>query len=135
MPLYEYRCKHCHKRFSRLLPTYAAAAVFKPQCPFCGSQDIQRLISRVHNLRGATAESEDGLSDDLMADFNENDPRSLGKMMRRMSEESGEDLDPELKEVVQRLEKGQDPEQIEREMPDLADADADGADHLVPDES
>jgi hypothetical protein len=37
-----------------------------------------------------------------------------------MADEVGEDLGPELDEVVGRLEAGEDPEEIERSMPDLA---------------
>jgi len=39
--------------------------------------------------------------------------------MRQMSEESGEDMGEEFDEVVNRLESGQDPEKIERDLPDL----------------
>jgi hypothetical protein len=39
--------------------------------------------------------------------------------MRKMSSEMGEDLGPEFTEVVERLEKGQSPEDIEQELPDL----------------
>jgi Flp pilus assembly protein TadB len=49
----------------------------------------------------------------------EDDPKALGRLMRRMGKEMGEEMDPEFDEVVSRLEKGQDPEQIEKEMPEL----------------
>jgi hypothetical protein len=57
----------------------------------------------------------------------DDDPRALGKMMRQMSHELGEDMGPEFDEVVDRLEKGHSPEDIERDVPDLgslADEDA-----------
>ena len=41
--------------------------------------------------------------------------------MRRMGDEMGEEIGPEFDEVVSRLEKGQDPDQISRDMPDLGD--------------
>lgn len=47
------------------------------------------------------------------------DPKAMAGMMRAMGEESGEELGPEFNEVVDRLEKGQNPEDIERELPDL----------------
>ncbi len=47
-------------------------------------------------------------------------------MMRDMSRELGEDMGPEFDEVVDRLEKGQSPEEIERDLPDL------GADEGIP---
>ncbi len=46
--------------------------------------------------------------------------------MRKMSDEMGEPLDPEMNEVVQRLERGESPEAIEQSMPDLGGLD-DGA--------
>ncbi len=128
MPIYEYRCLNCRKRFSRLLLSYSAAASYTPQCPHCRSADVQRLISRVYNLKGESTEAGDAASDDALADFDENDPRSMGRMMRRMSEESGEDMGPEFNEVVHRLESGQDPEQIEHDLPNLADDTATEAD-------
>lgn len=54
-----------------------------------------------------------------MPDFDENDPRSLGRWMRKMSKETGEDLGPEFDEVVGRLEAGDSPENIEKSMPEL----------------
>ncbi len=36
-----------------------------------------------------------------------------------MSEQSGEEFEPEFHEVVDRLEKGQSFEQIEKELPDI----------------
>jgi Flp pilus assembly protein TadB len=39
--------------------------------------------------------------------------------MRQMSSEMGEELGPEFDEVVDRLEAGQSPEEIESALPDL----------------
>jgi Flp pilus assembly protein TadB len=52
-------------------------------------------------------------------DLDENDPRSIARFMRKMGDEMGEDLGPEFGEVVDRLEAGESPEDIEKEMPDL----------------
>jgi hypothetical protein len=49
-------------------------------------------------------------------------------MMRRMADETGEDLGPEFGEVVNRLEKGEDPDAIEKSMPELAEMGATRAD-------
>ncbi len=49
----------------------------------------------------------------------ENDPQAMGKMMRKMGKEMGEDVPPEFNEVVDRLESGQSPQDIESSMPDL----------------
>lgn len=53
----------------------------------------------------------------------ENDPQAMGRMMRKMGKEMGEEIPPEFNEVVDRLEKGQSPEEIEKELPDLGGAD------------
>jgi hypothetical protein len=91
-------------------------------CPHCESEEVRRRLSRVR-----FAKSEDSRMEDLASDFSdpaaleglEDDPQALGRMMRKMSREMGEDLGPEFDEVVDRLEKGQSPEEIEKELPDL----------------
>jgi hypothetical protein len=51
----------------------------------------------------------------------------LARMMRKMGGEMGEDLPPEFDDVVDRLEAGQSPEEIESALPDLGSGD-DGGD-------
>ena len=64
----------------------------------------------------------DDLTDPAMlGDLDEDDPKSIARWMRKMSNESGEELPPEFDEVVDRLESGQRPEEIEESMPQLAD--------------
>ena len=73
------------------------------------------------------AKSDESRMDSLAGDFSdpsalaglENDPQALGRMMRKMGKELGEEIPPEFGEVVDRLEKGQSPEEIEKELPDL----------------
>jgi len=54
----------------------------------------------------------------------ENDPKAMGRMMRKMGKEMGEELPPEFDEVVDRLEAGQSPEEIESAVPDLGNAES-----------
>ena len=69
----------------------------------------------------------DNLADpSALGGLDENDPKSLARYMRKMANETGEDLGPEFNEVVGRLEAGEDPEAIEKSMPDLG-GDAGGA--------
>ena len=49
-------------------------------------------------------------------DFDENDPKSMARIMKRMGNEMGEDLGPEFDEVVDRLEAGEDPESIDTSL-------------------
>ena len=56
----------------------------------------------------------------------EDNPQELGRMMRKMGRELGEEMPPEFDEVVDRLEKGQSPEEIESALPDLGGDDGGG---------
>jgi hypothetical protein len=81
---------------------------------------MSRLISRVAVMRGEDAILDSMADPGQFGDLDENDPQSIGRWMRKMSRETGEDLGPEFDEVVDRLEAGEDPESIESSMPDLA---------------
>ena len=102
----------------------------KATCNYCGSARLSRLASRVRVIRGGGSKSDadtapaapDGMDNAMMGELgglDENDPRSLGRFMRKMASESGEELGPEFNEIVGRLEKGEDPEKIEQSMGDL----------------
>lgn len=119
MPHYDYRCQHCH-RAARLFFSYKAYETAQPDCPHCGRPQLKRRIGRI-----AVAKSEDSrldamADDSLLAGLDGDDPRAMGQFMKKMSHEMGEDLGDEFNEVVNRLEKGESPEAIEKSMPDLA---------------
>ena len=76
-------------------------------------------MSRVRVVRSEDSRLDDLADPSSMPDFDENDPKSLGRWMRKMSDEVGEELGPEFDEVVGRLEAGESPEDIEKSMPDL----------------
>lgn len=117
MPNYEYRCFDCRKRFM-LFFTYAEYGTKPAVCPYCKGANVQRKIGRVRVARSDDSRMEN-LADPSNLSGLEDDPRALGRMMREMSKETGESMGPEFDEVVDRLEKGQSPEDIERELPDL----------------
>ena len=123
MPIYEYRCADCKKKVSVFFRSFSAVEQEQPHCPVCRGTHLTKMVSKVRVVRGTSASSggEDGFDDSMLDDVNENDPRSLGRMMRRMADETGEDLGPEFGEVIGRLEKGEDPEAIEKSMPELAE--------------
>ena len=117
MPTYDYRCKSCKTRFELFL-TYAEYGQYQVACPACGSDQVQRRIGRVRIAKSEDRRIEDMVDPTQLAGI-EDDPKALGRLMRKMGDEMGEDAGPEFDEVVSRLEKGEDPEQIERDMPDL----------------
>ena len=124
MPLYDYHCLDCQKRFDVFM-SYAEYGKRSVTCPNCKSKNVRRRIPRVR-----VAKSEESRMDSLAGDFSdpsalaglENDPQAMGRMMRKMGKEMGEEMPPEFDDVVDRLEKGQSPEDIEKEMPDLGGA-------------
>lgn len=124
MPTYDFVCNTCQKRFDVFL-TFSEYGVKVVQCAHCGSEDVRRRMTKVR-----IAKSMDSRMDNMEGDLSsmegvEEDPRALGKMMRKMGSEMGEDLPPEFDEVVDRLEAGQSPEDIESALPDLGDSPAD----------
>lgn len=120
MPVYDFRCSNCQHRFAIFL-TYAEYDRHQTVCPKCTSNQIQRVIRKVRVTRGDEGRLA-SLADNANLDSLDSDPRALGRMMREMKNEVGaDDLPAEFDEVVSRLEKGQSPEDIERDMPDLGD--------------
>lgn len=58
MPLYEYRCESCEKRFEELT---SAANASKVRCPHCDGRRVSRLLSAFAvGGSGATAAAEAG---------------------------------------------------------------------------
>jgi len=117
MPNYSFQCKECNTRFSIFL-TYDEYGEKKVQCPNCESMDTTRRLSRIRFARSEESRL-DSLADPSQLAGIEDDPKAMAKLMRKMSSEMGEDIGPEFDEVVDRLDAGQSPEDIERELPDL----------------
>ena len=129
MPIYEYYCGVCRKRVSVFFRTMSSASDANAVCPQCSGQQLRRLVSRVAVLKSEESRM-DALADpSLMAGLENEDPRALAHMMRKMSDEMGEPLDGEMTEVLGRLESGESPDAIEQSMPELAaSADSGGGD-------
>ncbi len=121
MPIYDYYCLNCQKRFDVFM-SYAEYGQKKVACPNCQSENVRRRVPKVR-----VAKSEESRMDSLAGDFSdpsaleglENDPQAMGRMMRKMGNELGEEMPPEFDEVVGRLEKGESPDEIEKTLPDL----------------
>lgn len=120
VPIYEYTCLDCKRRVSLLWRSFADAESRQAVCPRCGGTNLTRLISRVSVVRSEESRLDSLADPSNLSGLDENDPKSLARFMRKMANETGEDLGPEFTEVVERLEAGEDPESIERSMPELA---------------
>lgn len=105
MPIYEYRCRKCQKRFSVLTLRVSERAV--AECPKCGSHAADRLMSRFATPKSEAARL-DALSDpSSLGDLDAEDPKSVSRWMRKMGSEMGEDLGGEdFDEMVDEIESG-----------------------------
>ena len=118
MPTYDFTCQDCNQRFDVFM-TYSEYGTRPVACSHCGSKNTRRRMTRVR-----IAKSDDARLDSIEGDIGgmeglEEDPKALGRMMRKMGKEMGEELPAEFDDVVDRLEAGQSPEEIESAMPDL----------------
>jgi putative FmdB family regulatory protein len=119
MPTYDYICFSCRKRFDVFL-TYQEYGVKPVACSHCGGANVRRRVPRVRVLK-SDEQRLSALGDPSMLDGIDDDPIAMARMMRKMGSELGEGLPPEFDDVVDRLEAGQSPEEIESAMPDLAE--------------
>jgi putative FmdB family regulatory protein len=141
MPIYEFACPKCRRIFSFL--SRRANPDRQPVCPRCGSRRLEKLISRFAFTRNrpepaatdAGEESPQGPLPDLddprvaramaemerdMEHLDENNPRHLAHMMRKMKDLLPPGAAPkELDVAIKRLEAGEDPEKIEADMGDM----------------
>ena len=82
---------------------------------------MRRLVSRF-----AVAKSEEARLDDMsdpsqLAGVDENDPRSIARWARRMGQEMGEEMGPDFDEMVDRMEEGEMPDDMEGGGGDVGD--------------
>ena len=94
---------------------------------------LKRLLSSFSVLReGSQGDGEESLPFDeqkmekaagMLAqeaqNINEDDPKQAAHLMRRLSEMAGIDIGKGMKEAMDRIEAGEDPEKIEQEMGDI----------------
>lgn len=101
MPIFEYFCLDCRKKFSLLVGVSAHRV--SSNCPVCGGTNYVRLISRIARVRSDEAIMED-LADPAKIGDPEN-PRDLARWARKMGsalgEDGGEDFDAMIDEMME----------------------------------
>lgn len=117
MPTYDFICNACNQRFEVFL-TFAEYGKKAVTCVHCKSKNVRRRMTKVR-----IAKSDESRMESVASGIEglEDDPRELGRAMRKMGKEMGEELPPEFDEVVGRLEAGQSPEEIESAVPNLGE--------------
>ncbi|HEX4208790.1 MAG TPA: zinc ribbon domain-containing protein [Candidatus Binataceae bacterium] len=105
MPIYEYECVSCQRRTSVL--TMRVSEKVEAACNHCGGSDLRRLMSRFAMPKSEEARL-DALADPSnFGDLDENDPKSVARVMRRMGREMGDEFSgPEFDEAVAEIESG-----------------------------
>ncbi len=117
MPTYDFICENCQQRFDVFL-TYSEYGKQPVHCTYCGSDRVRRRMTKVRITKSEESRMENMMDESALEGL-EDDPKALGQMMKKMGKEMGEDLPPEFDDVVDRLEAGQSPEEIESALPDL----------------
>jgi putative FmdB family regulatory protein len=140
MPIYEFACPKCRVIFNFL--SQRVSPKHLPTCPKCGNKKMAKQMSAFAMPRGTkepssaeAPEAGEGPMPNLddprllramgeierdMSHLDENNPRHMAHMMRKM-----QDLMPpgsmpkEMETAIKRLEAGEDPEKIEADMGDI----------------
>jgi putative FmdB family regulatory protein len=131
MPIYEFYCRDCNTLFNFFSKTINTTKT--PKCPKCKTKTLTRQISLVAVTGRAREDSDMG---DLPFDsskmeqamqmlageadkMNEDDPKQAANLMRKLSDMTGLKLGDGMDEALRRMEKGEDPEQVEAELGDI----------------
>lgn len=132
MPIYEFFCDDCNTVFNFF--SSRPNTEKRPDCPRCGKQQLQKMMSAFATIGKAKETNGDdpfsGLDESKMEQalaglmrqaehLNEDDPRQMANLMRAFADKTGLNLGAPMEEAIARMEAGEDPEQIEREMGDL----------------
>lgn len=136
MPVYEFYCGECHTIFQFFARTINLKK--RPDCPRpdCPGRKLERRMS-AFAITGKAKEPGDEL-DDLPVDeaqmerammqlagdaenVNEDDPRAAAQLMRRFAGLTGLEMGKGMREALARMEAGEDPDEVERDMGDVLD--------------
>lgn len=99
MPIYEYRCKECGAKSTFV--TLSIKESFTPKCKKCGSEQVEKIVSRVAVLRSEESRLESLADPSKLAGLDENDPKSVAHWMKKMGKEVGEDMGEDFDQAVE----------------------------------
>ncbi|SEM66172.1 putative regulatory protein, FmdB family [Syntrophus gentianae] len=135
MPIYEFYCQQCNTVYNFFSRTVNTEKI--PNCPTCKTVPLKRQMSVFAKITRGKEEpgSEDmppldegrmekamNMLSSEMDGIDEEDPRQAVRLMRKLSDMTGLQLGSGMEEALSRMERGEDPEQIEQEMGDLLDS-------------
>jgi hypothetical protein len=138
MPIYEFFCPKNQRIYSFFARSLGYANK-TPRCPDNPKWKLEKMVSnfavtgRAKEKSDAPPGSEGPDFDDpkmermmaemerefsSMGDAENPDPKTLGRMMRKMMDLGGDKVPAAMQEMIARLEKGEDPEKLEAEYGD-----------------
>ncbi len=137
MPIYEFYCKQCHTIYSFFARRVDTETV--PSCPKgTKAHKLQRQMSRFAISSGAASSSDEPPGPEMDFDdekmekammqmagefdnVDENDPRAMAQMMRKLMDTTGMNMGEGMEEAIRRMEAGEDPDKVEEELGDVLD--------------
>jgi hypothetical protein len=136
MPIYEFYSPDTNRIYSFYAKTLAQGKLI-PKCPDNPKARMVKLLSsfavggahKAETLASVAGDQAGGPDDARMeaafgameqefSHADENDPRAMARMMRRMADLTGETMPGPMEEAVRKLEEGADPEALEAQMED-----------------
>lgn len=135
MPIFEYYCSKNH-RIYQFYARSQALATKVPRCPDGGDEPMVKRVSQFAVLTGAEQEDPGDLflgmneaqmqraMEELQHDYErlESDstqPDALSHLMKKIHGFLGDRASPELKELIDRLDRGEDPVELEQLFGDV----------------
>ena len=136
MPIYEFYCPDNHTIYQFYAKTLAQGQIV-PRCPDNPKFTLRKLVSAFAVTKGgkkddsaapkpaadagdpaedARMEAAMGAMEKEFSSVDENDPRAMARMMRRMGELTGEKFDEPMEEAVRKLEEGADPDSLDEQL-------------------
>lgn len=94
MPIYEYLCRECGRKSTFVTLSVKAALV--PKCRKCGSENLEKLVSRFAVRRSGESRIESLADPSKLAGLDENDPKSMARWMKTMGREMGDEMGEDL---------------------------------------
>jgi putative FmdB family regulatory protein len=98
MPIYEFVCSQCQRKFRKLVGVVAQPSPLA--CPKCQSTELNRQLSRFARVRNED-DALDSLADEMESIGDTDDPKTLRRMMKQVSGAMGEDLDDEFEQMME----------------------------------
>ena len=94
MPLYEFWCNKCKRKFTVLCSISERNS--EKSCPKCNEVTGKRLVSRVKTVRSEEEMLEKLADPSALAGLEDGDPREVAGWAKKMAREMGENMDDEI---------------------------------------